>query len=395
MNITDLPHWKKFSPSDGHYFFGYYDRTSWDYENSLHLALKVAQCERLPLPGETAEIGVIDRNTSEYTGLTTTRTWCHQQGAMTLWLKHLPGCFIYNDLDEKSGRICAKIYSMKDGVTGSYDRPIYAMSPDGKYGASLNFARIPRRGYSYADAALEPNDVPDMDNDGIFLVEMETGKSELVIPYRKMIDMHPVPYALENSYIWLNHIIFNSDSSKLLFLLRHSEDKETFCPWYTHMYTANLDGSNLACPLPHFYWKDMISHQIWGRGPNEILVDANWRDKGHEYVVFDESSEVFRAELISKGIGPMSHLVFSPNEKWMLADTYPQDGIQKLALVKVETGELKIIGQFNHRQPATYPIDVRCDLHPRWSRDGQTITVDSIDDGKRGIYLTSLKDIKF
>ena len=395
MNTTDNSHWQKLSPSDGHYFFGYYDRIPWNHDNSLHLTLKAPQCERLPLPGETAEIGIIDWNTGKYNGLTETRAWCHQQGSMTLWLNHRPECFIYNDLDESTGQLRAKIFSLQDGITGSYDRPVYAMSPDGRYGASLNFARIPRRGYSYADAALEPNDSPDMDNDGIFIIDMQTGKSELIISYREMIELHPMPYALENSYIWLNHIIFNCDSSKLLFLLRHSEDKTTFCPWYTHMYTAKLDGSDLGCPLPHFYWNGMISHQIWGRTPGEVLVDANWRNNGHEYVVVDESREVFKAELISSGMGPMSHLVFSPDGEWMLADTYPQEGVQTLALVKVKTGEFKVIGRFKHQQPKTYPVDVRCDLHPRWSRDGQLITIDSIDDGKRGIYLTTLNEVSF
>ena len=51
----------------------------------------------------------------------------------------------------------------------------------------------------------------------------------------------------------------------------------------------------------------------WGRGPREILIDAQWCGNGHEYVVFDESERLLRAERISKGMGPMGHLVFSPD----------------------------------------------------------------------------------
>jgi len=260
------------------------------------------------------------------------------------------------------------------------------MSPDGKWGASLNFARIPRRGYSYADAVLEDDKRPDLDNDGIFLVNMYTSKTQLIVSYRQIIARHPVAFDLENMYQWLNHIIFNCDSSKLLFLSRYCEDTK-ISKWNTNMYTINLDGSDLACTLPQFYWNGMISHQIWGRTPNEILIDANWCNSGHEYIVYDDSIRPLEAKLISKGLGPMGHLIFSPDGKWMLADTYPKNALQSLALVEVATGKIKIIGEFQHKQPNNYPVDVRCDLHPRWSADGSIITVDSIHDGKRQIYM--------
>lgn len=90
------------------------------------------------------------------------------------------------------------------------------------------------------------------------------------------------------------------------------------------------------------------------------------------------------------------HLVFSPDGEWLLADTYPQNGVQSLALVKVTTGELRIIGRFRHEQPKSWPVDVRCDLHPRWSADGSLITVDSIHSGERKINLLEFSDkIKF
>ena len=152
------------------------------------------------------------------------------------------------------------------------------------------------------------------------------------------------------------------------------------------MFTVDSDGGNLSCVLPDVYWSGKISHQIWGRTPRELLVDANWRDGGHEYVVIDDRPE-FVASLISSGMGPAGHLIFSPDGALMLADTYPHDGIQRLALVNVATGDVEVLGSFRHRQPPGTSQDVRCDLHPRWSPDGTVVSVDSIDEGPRGIYV--------
>jgi Tol biopolymer transport system component len=163
--------------------------------------------------------------------------------------------------------------------------------------------------------------------------------------------------------------------------------------WHTYMYTANIDGSNLQCTLPQSYWKNMISHQIWGRTPDEILIDCKWADDSFDYVVFDNRVRPPQAKLIAKGQGPMGHLVFSPDNEWMLADTYIQDGFQSLALIKVATGELKVIGKFHNDGPFG---DTRCDLHPRWSADGSKITVDAKHDGKRAIYYLKCDDsVKF
>ena len=73
--ISSTYAWKKLSPDDGfHYFFGYYDRNPWNNEMTRHLALKVGQCSRLPERGETAEIGLFDRQGNWYPQVTT-RAW--------------------------------------------------------------------------------------------------------------------------------------------------------------------------------------------------------------------------------------------------------------------------------------------------------------------------------
>jgi hypothetical protein len=389
--------WLNLIPEEGHYTFGYYDRCAWSMDNLYHLALRIPQQERLPFPGEPARVGYIDALALRFHEVGETLAWCHQQGAMTLWLKHRPRTFIYNDFIREGmrWRPIARIHSLDAGSVGHLEVPIYALSRDGLWGVTLNFGRIPRRGYSYALAELPLHaPEPDLDDDGLFLVNMVSGDATLIASYRQFMAAHPFPYDLENVYMWLNHAIFNCDGSRLMVLFRYSPSIMESHPWRTYMYTMQLDGSDLRCSLSDIFWRHgAISHQIWGRTPEEILVDADWggHGHGHEYIVFDETQHPFQAHRISKGMGPAGHLNFSPDGQWMAADTYPDhDGVQRLALVNVTTGEWMEIGRFLHRTPGATG-DVRCDLHPRWSEDGTLLTIDTIHEGPRKIYVLDLK----
>lgn len=390
--ISNIYHWKRITPDDGHYFFGYYDRNPWNADQSLHLMLRINQCERLPLPGEPAEIGVVTPD-GEWSKLTETRAWCHQQGCMELFHPHKPDCILYNDYDAGTHRLEARIFQMGKGEIGRYHRAIYALAPNGQFAVSLDIGRIPRRGYSYADTPVgETLYPPDPAHDGLFLIDLKTGKEQLIASYTAMLEQHPYRFSAENRYIWLNHAIVNRDSSRILWLFRQTADQHDVRDWQTFMYTCGLDGKDITCVLPEVYWKSAISHQIWGRTIHEILVDANWDGTGHHAVVFNENEHPFHAVKLAESHGIMSHMVFSPDGTKLLADSYPDGkGIQTLALIDIQTGKTEIIGRFNHRPEKPNIGETRCDLHPRWSPDGRRITVDSIHDGRfRGCYLLEI-----
>ena len=400
MEMSSQYDWVNLTPEPGHYAFGYYDRCPWDAINRHHLALHIPQQDHLQEPGEPADVGVVDRETRTFRKVAETLAWCHQQGAMTLWLRHRPRTFVYNDFvrEGQGRRPIARIHSLDEGEVGRYELPLYTISRDGRWGVSLNFARIPRRGYSYALAPLPREDPsPDLDNDGLFLVDMHTGASRLIASYRQFIEAHPFPYDLDGAYMWLNHAIFNSDGSRVMVLFRTAQQMDPARPWRTYLYTMALGdapGSDLRCSLSDIYWRNgAISHQIWGRTPGEILVDADWCGRGHEYVVFDETHHPFRAQRISAGMGPAGHLNFSPDGRWMAADTYPDaDGVQQLALVDVASGEWVTLGRFLHRVEGATG-DMRCDLHPRWSADGRFLTVDTIHTGERKIMMLDMEGV--
>lgn len=396
--ISDKFNWQKLTPDDGYdYFFGYYDRNPWDNTIARHLVLKVPHIERLPESLETAEIGYVTPD-GEYTPLVETRCWCHQQGCMSLFLPFLENSFIYNDYDDEKG-IVSRIFEIGKGIVRMFDRPVYAITPDGKKAVSLNFGRIPRRGYSYALTPLSKDRHPaDMSADGIWIMDLETGKSELTVSYKDMLAVHPSLYGVESRYIWLNHAIFNCDGSRLLWLFRAIDNENDPRVFRTYMYTSSITGGDVECILPDVYWRNRgITHQIWGRTPREILVDADWEALGNAAVVFDESRRPFTAREIAPAWRAPSHMVFSCDGKWLLADScLGVDELNRrgLLLIDPENGNSVELGRFMMNLPKGITGDLRCDLHPRWSNDGKYCTVDAWHDSTRGIYLLDLTEAR-
>ncbi|CEJ95159.1 hypothetical protein VHEMI10657 [[Torrubiella] hemipterigena] len=87
------------------------------------------------------------------------------------------------------------------------------------------------------------------------------------------------------------------------------------------------------------------------------------------------------------------HMTYSRDGRWLLSDTYPdaQTNIRHLFLWDTKR-EIRIdIGAF--RTDPDLGKENRCDLHPRWSRDGNGVCIDSIHQGPRGLYLVDVSSI--
>jgi Tol biopolymer transport system component len=65
--------------------------------------------------------------------------------------------------------------------------------------------------------------------------------------------------------------------------------------------------------------------------------------------------------------------------------------MQNLVLFRPEDGTLVSLGRFYQEQPTDQ--EWRCDLHPRWSRDGRSVCIDSKCSGQRQMYLLDVSGI--
>ena len=153
------------------------------------------------------------------------------------------------------------------------------------------------------------------------------------------------------------------------------------------MWRVNSDGSELELQVPyghhtsHFAWRDAERIMVWPDvlGPMRFV---EFRDRERDFEPFGGNV------LPSDG-----HNAFSPDRQWVVCDTYPQgeERLSELMLYHIETGEKVSLGKF-HSEPQ-YTKDIRCDLHPRWAQDGQTITFDSVHGETRQIYLADVSGV--
>ena len=90
------------------------------------------------------------------------------------------------------------------------------------------------------------------------------------------------------------------------------------------------------------------------------------------------------------------HNTYVPGTKgeWILCDTYPRgkERVQTPYLYHVPTGRQIVLGRFP--SPAEYRGEWRCDTHPRSSRDGRFVTIDSTHEGLgRQVYLLDVSEV--
>jgi hypothetical protein len=188
---------------------------------------------------------------------------------------------------------------------------------------------------------------------------------------------------------WFNHLLFNHDDTRFIFL--HRWRRQEGRGHWTRMFTANPDGSDIHCVADH----GMVSHFDW-RNPRQILAWATQRDIGNRYFLFTDGTE--EREIIGDGVLTADgHCSYSPDGRWILTDTYPdRERMRTLLLYRPDPlvpgdGHRVDIGRFF--SPKELDGEIRCDLHPRWSRDGLKVCIDSVHEGHRQIYTLDVSQI--
>jgi hypothetical protein len=312
--------------------------------------------------------------------LAQTRAWNFQQGCMAHWLGTAPDrLIIFNDLREgKFVSVIMDVHTRQEIKT--IPHPVSAVAPSGKEAISINFARLrnTRTDYGYGGEGQDPRlDDRFPEDDGLFRVDLETGEAELVVSIAQVKDL--VPEVPETGIEYFNHTLFSRDGSKIFWLARATPQRNT-----TSL-TVNRDGSNLQRCFPDG-WAG--SHFDWLDGDN-LMITSAYDAQVYGHNLFTVGKDNYRR--LGNGLLDYDgHGTFSPDGRWMVTDTYPNNKLyeQKLYLMDMRSEAVLPLGRFV--EPPKFTGHWRCDLHPRWSPQGDLIGFNSTFTGSRQVYFFKL-----
>ena len=366
VTIMTPSQWSNTASTEAELFFGYYDKSPWSPDLTRLIYHRRQK--------DTLEIVVYNRPRKTATVVATTQTWSSQQGSMVQWLDNQT--IIFNDLVAEN--IVARIINLEDKSEKIVPLPIQTLHPNGKEALSLNYKRLDKMRPEYGYSVTANNFIPDLPHteDGIWRVELETGKTQLIITLESLTNHQPRP-EMANCQHKVNHIMYSPQGSRYVFMHRWlgSDGK------YSRLYVADRKD-NLKLLLDD----RMVSHYSWQDEEN-LLAWARTKEYGDHYylinVITGEKQVIGRNILDIYGDG---HPSFSPDRRWILTDSYP-DKARKQHLLLYEIATEKLTEIANFLAPLKYSAATRCDLHPRWSPDGNWISVDATYEGKRMSYL--------
>jgi hypothetical protein len=403
-----------------HHFFGYYNKTVWDKDGHRVLGNRVPMMTADLRPEHMAEVGYFDLAAGgAYRSVGATTAWNWQMGCQLQWLGGMPGRkLIYNvRVQDRSGvypGFASCVYDIDTNRERLLPVPVYVVAPDSSYALCVDYSRlyITHRTIGYAeDEPPRPMPLAPAE-DGIHRLDLATGRSRLLVSYKDLRDFHPRP-SMDKAIHWVSHIEINPSSSRVLLLHRWTERVEDETCFLHRLITMNPDGTGLRLlecsdhPLPQLaagfdpaavgtfdYEKSeyQISHPLW-KNDTQIVVWGPHAGEIHYHLYTDADDGP--VQVLGRGIlTENGHMSFSPvDQRWLLSDTYPdaQTNRRVLFLFDVERNQRYDLGSF-YTDP-DLGKENRCDLHPRWSRDGMQVCIDSVHEHERQMYVLDVESI--
>ena len=159
-------------------FFGYYDITPFDYSGNkilCHIYDQKKNAKEIYL----GYVNINSRKEPKIKIFSKTEVWCWQMGSRLQWFPSSSNnLVIFNTIIKDNYGAVVKNTENSE-IIYSFDKPIYSLANSGKSALYLNFNRLHRLrpGYGYRNFKDNTNRELAPENDGLFKLDLETGKS--------------------------------------------------------------------------------------------------------------------------------------------------------------------------------------------------------------------------
>jgi hypothetical protein len=371
------------------HFFGYYDKYQFDPSDRYVLGLEVDFEHRLPRADDTVRIGMVDlQDGDRWIELGKSCTWSWQQGCMLQWIPGSQTKVLWND--REGDQFVCRILDVATRELRTIPHPIYTLQRDGRTAICIDFRRLRklRPDTGYAGVADPFADQLAPEETGIWHVDLETGDQRLMLSFAEVASFGDVTDEMREAKHFIEHPAFNTDGSRFAFLHRWRPNGGSG-DFRTRLMTASRAGKDLFVVDPsgttsHFDWRD--SHHLL------VFTNPEGRRSARRFYLYRDQDRL--VDVVGSSVMTTNgHCSYLPGGQWILNDTYPEkDRLQHPYLYQIARGERIPLGHFY--SPPEYTGTVRCDTHPRFSRDGKLVVIDSPHGGNgRQMYLIDVSKI--
>jgi len=365
-----------------HHFFGYIGQCRtipWNATGRYILGLEIDTIDRMPVPGETATIILIDSyDNNRILRVDKTYAWNPQQGTMFYWNPLAAETqFFFNDMDEETGEVFTVVYDIeKKKRVREYrydDTPIGngGVAADSSSWLGLNYGRLARLRFvtGYPGAIDWSQDEIAPENDGMFIVDIRTGEKRLLVSYRqlekKLKERDP---GVEHEGLFINHTLWSRDCDKIYFFVRAGWNGQGGKRINTP-FSIRTDGTGLILHEIH-----IGGHPEWAEG--SLLIGR----QGRNQILYDVDKKKVVGQLGNPDMfpDPEGDISLSPDGNWFV-NGYKEGTENFYAVYRLSDGSFARSDGLNK---GAFSGDIRIDPAPRWNRTNDAILVPGIDKNK-------------
>ena len=374
-----------------HHFFGYIGHVRtipWNESGRFIALLRTTFQDRMPRAGDAADIVLLDAHDGyKARAVDQTRAWNPQQGTMLYWNPRAAETqFFFNDRDPTTNRVFCVLYDIETGRRirefRFEDTPVgnSGVAQEGGRFAAINYGRMARlrpvTGYPEAyDWTVGKNHPED---DGVFLVDVGTGKKRLLVSFKAIRDaLVARDPKVDEKPLFINHTLWSRDGKHLFFFARGDFSKRS--SRLNVPFVVRPDGSGLKPLRDHFG-----GHPEWDEGARMIGRRAEFQ------AIYDVELERFVDTLGGPSVFPKPEgdIALSPDGSWFV-NGFGKDGKNYYVFYRrADRLSVRSLGIDKGR----WSGELRLDPAPCWNRDGTQVAVPGIAaDGTRQTFLITLR----
>ncbi len=349
-----------------------------------------------PQPGNSGEVLLVDIKTGKERVVATSRGWEAQLGANVQWGKSDEE-LLFNDVDTSSWKAFGVVLNPFTGKSRWLEGTVFMVSNDGKQVASYNLTAS-----TYAQAGygviipknLVQRNIGPVDNDGIYITDIATGKSKRVVTIREIYEKTVPSIAILNSgeyEYYCFQVKWNPQGTRLLTTVQWAPVKGG--ARLRSVITMRPDGSDLKTAVTPEQWAKGGHHINWTPDGEHLSMNLNTDGKDGLELMTVKYDGTDLKTVFTPGSG---HPSFHPKGlPLIVTDAYPNEPITQrngtvpIRLLHTVTGKEESATQiFVSDQEGEFRIDP----HPAWDRSGRYIIFNGYAGKTRNVYIADLKN---